>query len=1739
MPEHRFPDSHRPRHRLARSAGVTVLRAMALSAAVVCVEVDAGALMELRFESVYGETQTLEREEPRWINPAGHLRLRVGAELDAVVTATISTLDDRVVVQESSRRLGSHNWILFEGVWTIGTIVHLPVPRTDGEYRLRVETTDASGVVIDSTLQSLKIDRSAPQMAGAWRYRGDLMLVGDQVNSAQEGEALPDGSVLAWSGDGEISVTGLRDMTSGVASVRFFTRHDGAPEHGDRTTELEAHYDPVTGTASISRLLQAAGAQASDDLANVDGIGFALVDAAGNRAEFVRSVRLVTGCAVRGVEVDIQTAADAAWRPADLDAPVVAGATRARVRVPRSVSALEDPLRGLAGSAPNAPGSVRWPPEPTSRDDRFDAYEIMLDAGPQTLRELVRSATHTRCGTPPPVGIVGLTLNLDGGERKTWTRHDADLEAAVLLVSGEERITGATVSVLPSEEEQLVRFGEAQCTVPARESQCSVDLLLEPSAHGSERRLSALVRASAHTRSQADLEVILLTDRIKPDIVGHGFSRDGLTLLLEIAEAATGGFAGASGLSETWVDAEGEDGSINRLEGTWSRGVGEAFRGSVALSELAQGRYRLTAYTRDTSGNLARPRVIAAFVRDRTPPLVALRHGTEALEGESVASLGAVRVSIDKDAQVTSLLLSGGPDGVRIGLVGYAGEEGIRPGFVPVRPSSANGDYTLTASVKDTQGNLSTHAASFTYAPRAASLEGGGDLRIADIGVPMKGPGGEWPLRTTPLTRWWSGGAPIRGHHDVSVFLSPDARGSLHVGSLVLGPGERGVIAAYDFDAARQRIALPVAPVATSATDGVFGTLMIRTDLEDVPAIAVAVRLFGAGAGLEGVELDQDEGGEGADEVRVGARVLDHGTCGGGVALVQGTQDASLQAPGSVRCALRWETFPSWLAIDAGTGRLSGRPRHADDDGAVVYQPGFWVAQEQAAARFEPSGAPRTLQLRPRAASRYLTRLIPASADAVNRPWAALSGWLWDAWGESALVAETLGMRAGQEIVVEPDDGVRLLSTSPSMRSGVARLGVLVERREEGSSACQRALIRDAVEGLDAAGPELCLVDREELDVLAVDAATFDEATGETRLTGIVGTALDGGATFRPAEDSAWSIAVSAIGVTGEATPPAVMTETRPDGQWSIGLGRLGLGGARLRVVASARDIGPGTPCDTLSVELPPVPENGAAIAARVHVEALEGARGRRGRLSLVLEDRNRAGDIGAIRWERSADEGGTWAALEGERFPTLAVDAGIGGAGAARYRVHLRNAHSGVESVSEAVALSAILAEETGLNGPTDVPVDALATFTRDVPSAPQSAALWTAWHPESGVATTHEGFDRATLRLDHAGDWVVGVASSVDEGGAVRVIRALDEAVARLQIEGPERAEIGRVVRYLASGGEPGRQAWTMRWRLPDGTLQEGPAVDYAPREGDGALVLEAARSADANPVTLPVTPQLWTYDWPTFSLASKDAAGSEGRVRHYAVTTRELSKTGTEPLQYAWELPEGAVAQGGGELQTVTFAPGVHPRVRVTVSDTRGHATVLVDAAPEPVDALAADISIVTADGLARAPTQALVSWQAQGLQKGERVSSARVWVNGALAGTSASDQYDIRLEKPGLRQIDVEIMTDRGRTARASGMVEVFDGPAPRCRVKVAGDWKNHLDAVADCTVARGEMRGYQWSVEYADDGSVRDFGLRDGRLSLEAAHLARGVNEIRLIGYDDRGVASGEATRSRRDAARGP
>lgn len=245
-----------------------------------------------------------------------------------------------------------------------------------------------------------------------------------------------------------------------------------------------------------------------------------------------------------------------------------------------------------------------------------------------------------------------------------------------------------------------------------------------------------------------------------------------------------------------------------------------------------------------------------------------------------------------------------------------------------------------------------------------------------------------------------------------------------------------------------------------------------------------------------------------------------------------------------------------------------------------------------------------------------------------------------------------------------------------------------------------------------------------------------------------------------------------------------------------------------------------------------------------------------------------------------------------------------------------------------------------------------------------------------------------------------------------------------------------------------------------------------------------------------------------------------------------------TGAEPLQYAWEFPPGTVAKGSGALQMITWRSGVEPWARVTVSNSRGDATVLsdIDTDTDTDAELALSLSVDTQDRFARAPTRASVSWTVSGLRKAERIVSALFWSNGAHVGSSLGEPLSIAMPSPGARRIDAEILTDQGRRVRTSSVVEVYDGDPPVCRVGLSGDWTLYLEAIADCAVARGELRGYRWSIVYADDGSVRDFGVRDGRLLIESAHLKRGVSEIRLIGYDDRGVASREVKRRRRDGA---
>jgi hypothetical protein len=209
-----------------------------------------------------------------------------------------------------------------------------------------------------------------------------------------------------------------------------------------------------------------------------------------------------------------------------------------------------------------------------------------------------------------------------------------------------------------------------------------------------------------------------------------------------------------------------------------------------------------------------------------------------------------------------------------------------------------------------------------------------------------------------------------------------------------------------------------------------------------------------------------------------------------------------------------------------------------------------------------------------------------------------------------------------------------------------------------------------------------------------------------------------------------------------------------------------------------------------------------------------------------------------------------------------------------------------------------------------------------------------------------------------------------------------------------------------------------------------------------------------------------------------------------------------------------------------------PGSY-RVVATVSDTRGNRQVIEDLvtveAPPP---LLATLTTFVSDNWSRVPLQLMLRWNANRLMPSERIDDLRIYLDGELFHQGAVGTIRKTITRPGAHAFRLEILTSEGRRAEAETTFEAIQGQPPSCGLSVTGDGALTLDAQATCLVGMGRVTGYQWSVKYADSAAAQDLGVKGRSIRLSAGALQRGIETISVVGIDDKGNRSPQATWTR-------
>jgi hypothetical protein len=545
---------------------------------------------------------------------------------------------------------------------------------------------------------------------------------------------------------------------------------------------------------------------------------------------------------------------------------------------------------------------------------------------------------------------------------------------------------------------------------------------------------------------------------------------------------------------------------------------------------------------------------------------------------------------------------------------------------------------------------------------------------------------------------------------------------------------------------------------------------------------------------------------------------------------------------------------------------------------------------------------------------------------------------------------------------------------------------------------------------------------------------------------------------------------------------------------------------------------------------------DGRPIAGRVLALRTRGIAPLSGHLSVELTDPARRADVASVTWERS---------LDGERFEAEAhgadgFDVAISEPGVRFYRARLVNRHSGAESVTPSVRLSAVLAERLTIDGPDQTfsgyPIELRAS------GVPGDRVLWRVISPGERVPEEHRG---ASLRIEATITGTVFVEAvaldtlgDADAPAAPRVFRAIEVRWPDLPpavIVGPSQVERGRATMFtivhpaiFQGRGNPSIQR-RGEWELPDGRRvadQDFVEVTLDPKaRGDQPVSLiyhswiDGARDETIKSAAHHLRP--YEYRWPQWTLDTQTTSLTVPSIYRLALRPTTWQAWLDLPdvvLQTDWRIPPQArvLQRTERELIVELQQPELFD-VAVTVADDRGHSTELVAHGIPPVRRTPLEIQARLAPerALHTAPLKVTVTAEPIVAPPGRRIARVAYYLNGAFAGATDGGPLVLQLVRPGQHRIRTIASIGTDIVAEDVVVFDVADNAPARCRIEVVGDLALNGVAKAECDDPDGQVVEYRWY----RNGQL--FDTSGPRVRLNGSQL-QGLKELSLIAVDNAG-----------------
>lgn len=544
----------------------------------------------------------------------------------------------------------------------------------------------------------------------------------------------------------------------------------------------------------------------------------------------------------------------------------------------------------------------------------------------------------------------------------------------------------------------------------------------------------------------------------------------------------------------------------------------------------------------------------------------------------------------------------------------------------------------------------------------------------------------------------------------------------------------------------------------------------------------------------------------------------------------------------------------------------------------------------------------------------------------------------------------------------------------------------------------------------------------------------------------------------------------------------------------------------------------------------------GGAIDADVTSRRLSGPAPLITVLQLGIDDWIDRSVTGDVTWQVSADDGATWEGyLQTDRnkfrWSTSFEH------GSYLVRAHVKNMHSGAESMTETVEIVAYHKASGVIVGDQTIFAGTTATYEAQVADGsgePMDDAL-VQWTLDKGETFIQDG---ATLEISseepvrHRMEaWVRDPTAPDDDPYAYTKLRATADfrkiKGPGVYLNGPRVIEVGETYEYTARLNPPYRGMnveMSGEFVLPNGERVSGTSVTYTPTEEDlevgyVRLGYEAWVEGYRDEGTLAgrdLRARVWKYVWPNWALSVQ----SNAKVAPVEVSARArmLSFRGRlESPEYEWEIEGpgiGNIEDRWADMRTLTIVePGTYT-FRVTVKDGRDHETVMEETLEVgEANPYEVNISYTASNEHMRAPLDIRMRPQIGGGHPRDRAQEYVYSINGERI-ESVGYGAGTTLEA-GTHELSLFVMTRMGEELIETITLEVAANEPPVCEI-VTEDRSSTWRLNAVCEDTDGRMRGYEWTI------NGEPVTVRSNRLTIQKSAHDNVLPLVQLIGYDDAG-----------------